>query len=272
MIRSLDLGAVRLTLLLDAYGELNGNHIFYPATQDEWSPGLAPDPEGNLPIVVSALLISAGQQRTLVDTGYGEEEHLEREESVIKSLAECGVQPEDIDRVILTHSHGDHCLGNTLLRYGRWTPTFPLAEYVIQEREIIGIHYAGNALWRTRFEPLFERDQLRLIDSSTELSETLVCWPTPGHTVGHQSVLIRSDEARALYLGDLAVLARNMEHPEWGPAWAWWPEADVESRRIVAKWAVDNNAILIAGHDPDRAWIRLERGTEGYHALPVEQV
>lgn len=271
MTQSLHLGPLELTLILDARGGIEeGDRIFYPATREEWSARLDSDPQGNVPVVVNALLISEGDQHTLVDTGFGEEERSEREENVLDSLAQVGVQPKHIGRVILTHAHGDHCLGNTLRRAGRWLPTFPLAEYVIQEREIAAMRELGDEIWHTRFEPLAERGQLRLIDSSTELSETLACWPTPGHTIGHQSVLIRANEKRALFVGDLAVLAGNLEHLEWGPSWAWSREADLESRRIVARWAADNKAILILGHDPKYPWVTLEHAGEGYRVLPFE--
>ena len=148
MTQSLHLGPLELTLILDARGGIEeGDRIFYPATREEWSARLDSDPQGNVPVVVNALLISEGDQHTLVDTGFGEEERSEREENVLDSLAQVGVQPKHIGRVILTHAHGDHCLGNTLRRAGRWLPTFPLAEYVIQEREIAAMRDLGDEIW-----------------------------------------------------------------------------------------------------------------------------
>ncbi len=269
MSQSLQLGTIRLDLILDERGDLDGNQIFYPAPISQWSVGLEVDAAGHVPIVVNALLIRDGQEYTLVDTGFGEEEHPDRPESVLKGLARLGVQPKQIRRVILTHEHADHACGNTLKRGDRWLPTFPFAEYVIQEQEIIASRAAGNDLWRTRFQPLLERGQLRLIHGRLDLSETLACWPTPGHTIGHQSVLIRSDGQQALCVGDLAILARNMERLEWGHSWAWSQEAHALSRREVAEWAVAQGAILIIPHDPVRPWIKLQRAEGGYRAVPL---
>ncbi|MBM3190481.1 MAG: MBL fold metallo-hydrolase [Chloroflexi bacterium] len=270
MTRSLELGSLRLALILDARGTIEGDRVFHPAAPQEWSQGLSPDPSGNLPVEVNGLLISEGNAHTLVDTGFGEEERPEREENLLKSLSAIGIRPRDISRVILTHAHGDHCLGNTLLRQGRWLPTFPLAEYIVQEREIAGMRAKGEEIWQTRFQPLAERKQLRLIDGETELSATLACWPTPGHTAGHQSVLVRSGGQQALVLGDLAVLALNMQRPEWGPGWAWSFELDVRNRRRIAEWAAAEDAVLIAPHDPEWPVFRMIRASDGLRVAPSE--
>ena len=71
-----------------------------------------------------------------------------------------------------------------------------------------------------------------------------------------------------MYLGDLAILAASMEHPEWGPDWAWSREADLASRRAVAHWAVENDALLVLGHDPRMPWIRLREAENGFRAVP----
>lgn len=257
MTKSLMLGDTQLRLILDAKGTIEGDRVFHPLGREAWSVGLTPDAEGNIPIVVTGLLISEGETHTLVDTGFGEEERPEREDNLLRSLAAVGVQPKDISRVILTHAHGDHCLGNTLHRQGRWLAAFPLAEYVIQEREIVEMRAKGDEIWRTRFEPLAERGQLRLLEGEAELTPTLACWPTPGHTSGHQSVLVRSGEHQALFLGDLAIVALNMERTDCGPVWAWSRELDERNRRRIAAWAAEQDAILIAGHDPQCPFFRI---------------
>jgi len=267
--RSLTFGSTRLDLVLDAYWDADGNAIFHPARQKEWGAGITAEPNGKVPVLVSALLISEGSRHTLVDTGFGEGWLPKRQESVLKGLAQLGVQPKEISRVILTHAHADHVMGNTLKRGRRWIPAYPVAEYVVQEAEVAAVRAAEDKLWQTRFAPLAERGQLRLLNGRTELSDTLSCWLTPGHTIGHQSVLIHAPGQEVLFLGDLAVLAKNMERLEWGHSWAWSLEADVSSRREVNEWAISHDAFLIIGHDPDRPWVKIERAADGYRAVPL---
>ncbi|OGO05503.1 MAG: hypothetical protein A2Y73_05935 [Chloroflexi bacterium RBG_13_56_8] len=269
MIFSYGLGSIRLSHVHDGYGAIDGNRVFYPASQEEWSPGLAPDRVGFMMHAYQPLLISEGARHTLVDTGFGEE-NPRRRGSMFESMQQVGVHPDEISRVIITHAHGDHVSGNTLAHAESFRPTFPQAEYVIQEREIAALREADDEDWRKRFQPLVERGQLRTIDGTTQISGSLTCWATPGHTIGHQSVLINCEGQQALVLGDLALFYKNMERPEWGASWAWSCEVDEESRRKVAEWAVENDAILILYHDPRNAWFRLRRADEGYRVVPLE--
>jgi len=263
-------GDLRITLVLDGYSALDSRRVYYPAEGPDWPEGAGVDASGSVAIRVMAALIQEGDHYTLVDTGYGETIKPERPERLLDSLAAMDVQPKQIDRVILTHAHGDHCMGNTLERGGRWLASYPLAEYVVQEDEIAAMRDSQSEVWMSQFQPLLDRGQLRIISGETELSDTLACWPTPGHTSGHQSVLIRSQGKQAMVLGDLAVTALNMERPEWGPEWAWSRAHDVASRRRIAEWAVDHDGLLIVAHDPIRPWIRLERTGSGFAATPAQ--
>ena len=91
----------RLSHVHDGYGAIDGNRVFYPASQEEWSPGLAPDPVGFMLNAYQPLLISEGAQHTLVDTGFGEE-NPRRKRSMFESLQQVGVHPDEIARVIIT--------------------------------------------------------------------------------------------------------------------------------------------------------------------------
>jgi len=266
---TLQVGAAHLTLCLDARGTLAGDRLFHPATREEWSPGLQPNGQGELPIVVAPMLIEEDRRYTLVDTGFGEEGKPGRAENLLDSLAGLGVGPDDIERVILTHAHGDHIMGNTCVRGGRRVPTFPRAEYVIQRLDYEATREAMPRQWGAYLHPLQELGRLRLLDGAAELSDTLACWPTPGHTIGHQAVLVRSGGARALHVGDLMIYPRNVERPEWGPVWAWSHEVDTQSRSLVAEWAADSGGVLVLSHHPDTPFVMVKRWGNGYSVHPA---
>ena len=124
-------------------------------------------------------------------------------------------------------------------------------------------------LWQMRFKPIADSGRLRMVDGDTEISDSIGCRLTTGHTVGHQSVVISAGSKKALYLGDLAVLAENLENPEWGPNWAWSRTADIASRQIIVNWAVENGAILVLGHDLRHPWIRLQKERAGFTVVPA---
>ncbi|MBU6268439.1 MAG: MBL fold metallo-hydrolase, partial [Sphingomonadales bacterium] len=58
-----------------------------------------------------------------------------------------GTRVEDVDHVFCTHLHHDHCGWNTMLRDGRWVPTFPRAKYAFLQREVDRWHPDNAAQW-----------------------------------------------------------------------------------------------------------------------------
>jgi len=265
-------GDIVLTLCLDAAGTIDGDRVFYPASRDEWSPGFVPDERGLLDMIVAPLLVADGTSLTLVDTGYGDDGRPERPNRLLWTLREMGIVADDITRVVITHAHGDHFMGNTVLRGEERVPTYPRAEYVIQAADAQAMRENQRECWARYMQPLVDSNSLRMIDGAVDLDGAVTCVPTPGHTIGHQSVMIRSSGEQALYVGDLGLFPLNFERPEWGPEWAWSFEEDVRSRRKVCEWAVDRKAALILGHCPEPSVVRLTRvGVDRYRARAAIQ-
>lgn len=155
------------------------------------------------------LLIDCDDHWILVDTGMGKVNekyakfyHLERAVTLEDSLQSVGLCPKDISVVINTHLHFDHC-GNNVL--------FSDAEFIVQEEEL---KYARNP---HRFQKNgYLTQQFDIVEYTTVRGEKTVCdgvriVPTPGHTPGHQSVLIDLDDKKYIYCGDVAPVKENLE-------------------------------------------------------------
>ena len=267
-MRSLQVGEYTVTVLPDSLNPIEGERVLYPAPIEVWRDKYMPNDEGIVMTAITGILIAGNNQYTLVDTGFGEE-HRDPQGKLLESLAEIGVDPGQIGRVVMTHSHGDHFLGNTVLREGQRVATYPNAEYVIQESDLERVRSAQEEAWAKRFAPLVDSGQLRTIEGRCALDGAITCWPTPGHTIGHQCVLVEDQGQSALVMGDLAIYSLGMAHTEWGPNWSWSREADEQSRREVADWACDTGATLILGHDPYDPLIRMEREGDHYRVVPV---
>ena len=263
----LDIGSVHLDLLLDTTITIGGDSVFAPASREEWSPFIEADDEGVLTAPVRPLLIHGPDGYTLVDTGFGDSSPgpngTTTDGQTLSELAVRGVKPDDILRVIITHAHGDHFLGNTMRSGSGRTPTYPNAEYVIQKADSDAFRNESPEEWDHYFGVIADAGKLRFRDGDTRLSDTVSCRLTQGHTIGHQSVVITSGGQSACYLGDLAIKALNLERPEWGPDWAWSREKDIENRRAILQWAADENAILILLHDAVHPFVRVKRDGDG---------
>ena len=122
---------------------------------------------------------------------------IENADGTHEGLNALGIAPDDIDIVIDTHLHDDHCTGNFRLdATGERAPAFPKAEYIVQRREYAD---ATNLNERTRatyrlenYVPLYESGQLRLLDGDCEIAPGVSAVLTPGHTPGHMSIRVES--------------------------------------------------------------------------------
>jgi len=256
------LGQVRLEIISDGRFWLDGGAHFGLVPRLLWEKIIAPDDLNRVPMALNCLLIESQGKKIFVDTGLGDKVsakrreilNLERQKGLVESLKEKGVKPQEVDVVINTHLHADHCGGNTREDSGRTLPTFPQADYWVQEGEW---EAAQNRNERTRaaylpenLDPLQERGNLRLTRGDASVTSEVRCIVTPGHTRSHQSVVIESGGRKALYLGDLAPWAVNIERLAWVPAADVEPLVNIETKRRTREWALEEEVLLIFEHDP----------------------
>jgi len=277
--RTRKLGCVVLHLVSDGLCWMDGGAVFGVVPKTVWQRVAESDEQNRVPMALNCLLIETCDEVILVDTGFGPKMDAKQrsiyrlpESRLVASLAELGYAPEDIHIVINTHLHSDHCGGNTKMENGKAVPLFPKATYVIQEGEW---HDATHTNERTRgvylpenVLPLQESGQLRLVRGEAQITDEVRCLPTPGHTLGHQSVVIRSDGEIAVYVGDMSPWALYMERLAWTTAFDALPLQTVETKRAFRHWAHRSNALLVFGHDPKAPWGRLREADGGLQVTP----
>ena len=258
------LGNVNLRVVSDGTYWEDGGGLFGLVPKALWEQVMQPDERNRLPFQQRSLVIETGKQRILVDTGYGDKLSqkergfisLEGERRLLNDLGEAGIGAAGIDLVINTHLHGDHCGGNT--RYdqdGEVVPTFPRATYCVQRLELADAHFPNERTRATyqpeNFEPLERAGQLRVLWGDTQISDEVRVIVTPGHTRAHQCVIIESQGKTAAFLGDLASWPIHIERLAWVPAYDLEPMVSIETKRSVARWAVQNRVLLYFEHHPE---------------------
>ena len=273
----LRLGEVELRLVSDGCFWLDGGANFGLVPRVLWERVMPPDALNRTPMALRCLLIRSAGRTILVDTGYGDK--LGEKQRQILSLerspglpATLGLAAEEVDIVINTHLHADHCGGNTTCVDGRVVPTYPRAEYWVQRLEWADALFPNE---RTRATYLPENlrpceDRLRLLDGDTPVTPQVRCLVTRGHTRAHQSIVIESGEQMAIYLGDLAPLAVNLERLTWIAANDVEPLETLETKRSLRRLALERQALVIFGHDPHIALGRLCEVEGGVRVVPAE--
>lgn len=139
---------IDLWLVSDGYFRLDGGAMFGVVPRLLWEKRASPNERNRIRMGLWCLLIRSGGKNILVDTGIGDKPNprfeeifeIEHPPSLVLSLARHGLKPGDIDMVVLTHLHFDHCGGNTSQIKGsdgqvKIAPTFPNAKYIAQAAE-----------------------------------------------------------------------------------------------------------------------------------------
>ena len=232
------------------------------------SPGSVDTETGILVQSIHSWLLRTPKHVILIDTATGNDKErpfappLHRlRQPFLSRLAAAGVQPDEVDYVLLSHIHSDHVGWNTLLRDGVWVPTFPNARHIVSAKE--NAYCAaldrgeqpdpeqimpGLGPMRRRPSPGVHADSILpvmeagLVDfiavDGQEVVDGLSFLPTPGHSIDHASIRLVSRGEEALFAGDVMHHPLQVCEPDLNSCFCEFPEAAGRSRI----WALDEAA------------------------------
>ncbi|MCO5132000.1 MAG: MBL fold metallo-hydrolase [Xanthobacteraceae bacterium] len=258
-------GRVKITKIVEMETVGHTRFILPQATPEKiqqmpWlMPHFATD-EGRLRMSVHSLAVETPSRRIVVDTcigngkqGRGVPAWNSRDTPFLETMTAAGYPPESIDMVLCTHLHVDHVGWNTRLKDGQWVPTFPKARYVFGRTEYdYWATHSTDGEYRAVFDdsvrPVVDAGRVDLVASDAKLSDEVSLIPTPGHSPGHMSVLIRSEGETALLTGDVAHHPCQMAHLDWSSTADSDPVQSIEARRQLFGRFADTPTLVIGGH------------------------
>ncbi len=222
---------------------------------------------GNISVPVPSFLIQHPRGNVLFDTGLHREMAVDSvgrlgplsrfmtiemtpEQHILRLLATVGMGPGDIDLVVNSHLHNDHCGGNE---------AFPDATIVVQRAEWEAAHDAATAA-KSGYDPrdIDHGQELRLLDGDTDLfgDGSVRLLSTPGHTPGHQSMLLEAGGRRLLLTADACYLKRSMDEVKLPRILADAAKTEASLRRL--REMREGGLETIYGHDPEQ-WAGLPK-------------
>jgi glyoxylase-like metal-dependent hydrolase (beta-lactamase superfamily II) len=173
-------------------------------------------------------------------------------------LRAAGVEPEEIDIVLCTHLHSDHVGWNTMLRDGRWVPTFPNARYLFSRAEndygdprrnpAADADPQRSNAYRDSVLPVIETGQAVLLDGAHAIDDTMLVEPAPGHTVGHVVLKLVDQGERALFSGDAIHHALQVYVPNWNSCFCEIPDEARATRHRLLGDCAEHGALLFPIH------------------------
>jgi glyoxylase-like metal-dependent hydrolase (beta-lactamase superfamily II) len=289
-MRQLTIGDVTITSIIERDGPWRKPEEMFPA----YDPDIgrrhlaALDPEvfdpvsGKMVITYQTYVVRTPKHTILIDTCTGEDKGYPPpmdfpKKPWLDGFHAAGLRFEDIDYVFCTHLHIDHTGWNTMLRNGRWVPTFPKAKYIFHKREYAAwedeakrggnrpggggnvwpfncepVVAAGQALnvWPFNCEPVVAAGQALLVDDDYALDDTFWLTPTPGHSPCHCCVNIRSRGQQAIVVGDLMHHALQCREPDWSTVFDWDPAQAAQSRKKFLNDTAGTGRFVLPIHFP----------------------
>jgi glyoxylase-like metal-dependent hydrolase (beta-lactamase superfamily II) len=269
----LTLGDFELSIFSDGTYPLDGGAFFGVIPKVMWSRKVEADDRNYVTAGLNSLLIRTGRQNVLVETGMGNKlsermiKFYGQPAKLLDNLADGGVAPEDIDIVINSHLHFDHCGWNTVRdKNGKIVPTFPRAKYYAPEGEW---QYARRPSERDaisyipdNYDPLVESGQMTLLKGGEEIVPGISVKTFPGHTAHMQGVVVRSGGKTACYISDLIPTTAHIEIT-WGMAFDLYPLGTVESKKLYYAQSIPEKWLTVFTHDPKTPWAYLEKDESG---------
>ncbi|MCB5164224.1 MBL fold metallo-hydrolase [Streptomyces bambusae] len=168
-----------------------------------------------------------------------------------QALREAGIAAADVEAVVLTHLHNDHT-GWAVGPDG--APFFPGARYVVQRAETAALA-AEAAVQEHVVRPLRRAGVLQEVAGRHRLCPGVELLPTPGHTAGHQSVLVTAAGQETLLTGDVLVHAVQWVNPAVRYLYEDDPERARETREALLARAAARGQVLGTPH-LTRAFVR----------------
>lgn len=246
---------------------------------------------------VHSYVVDTGSAVVLVDTGCGNHKDLPLipawgglNTGYLNRLAEAGYAPEQIDYVAVTHLHLDHVGWNTVLREGRWEPTFPNARYTFVRDEFEyhkeltegskitedlehAVEYAGadpdihrqtRLVFAESIQPCIDGGLVDLVSEDHVICEGVRYTSTPGHTKSHASLTIESRGESGFITGDFIHHPIQAAHPSWSSRGDYDRGLSAARRQVFLESVADSDVIVFGTHFSGHSVGRIVRDGEVY--------
>ena len=275
------IGDIEVIRILDGTFRVDGGAMFGVIPRTLWAKRAVPDRENRITLALNCFLIRTPETTLLLDTGVGPDVDrryvdfysFERDPGLFGALEELRLGPEDIDIVVNSHLHFDHCGGNTLrTAEGRWVPAFPKARYVAQrgewEQALHPVERDKPSYLPARLKPLGESKTLSLLDGDAPVAPGVEAVVVPGHTAFHQSVKIVSGGRTFFYLGDTVPTAAHIDLP-YIMSYDLYPVDTFNNKKALLVLAAEEGWVVAFSHDLSHPFGTLRRSGKRLDFVPA---
>jgi len=268
------LGDFELTVCTDGTYLLDGGAMFGVVPKPMWEKRAPADEQNRILLGLNTVVVRTGKHVVVIETGIGNKQSAKmreiqgNQELLPQSLAAAGVRLEEVDVVINTHLHFDHCGWNTTLHGdGSVTPTFPNARYFAHRGEVEHGHLQLDrdkvSYLSPNYDPLVESGQMTLINTPTaEIVPGVSVEVFPGHTAQMMAVHVESAGQHACYISDLIPTAMHLD-VTWAMGYDLDPVRTIAERKRFYARAIPEQWLVLFTHDHRTPMARIMLNDKG---------
>jgi glyoxylase-like metal-dependent hydrolase (beta-lactamase superfamily II) len=274
------LGDIEFHIICAGHVRLDGGAMFGVIPRTLWEKKIPPDARNRITLAMNCLLIHAGGKRILVETGAGDkwdpklrDIYAIEQSRLVDGLREYDLRPEDIDVVVNTHLHFDHCGGNTIEEKGKILPVFPNARYVVHRGEF---EHAKNPSERDRgsyfdenYVPLESAGMLSLLEADHTIVPGVELIVVPGHTKQMQCVKLTGGGKTAFFFADLIPTTAHLPLP-WIMGYDLYPMTTLENKKRWVPQVIREGWLALFGHDANVPAAYLRERDGKWEAEPAQ--
>ncbi len=259
-----EVGDFELTVCTDGPFKLDGGAMFGVVPKTLWQKRTVPDEQNRIVLGLNTVVVRTGKHTVLIETGLGNKQPAKlreiygNHELLPQSLSAAGISADEVDIVINSHLHFDHCGWNTTLQPdGSVTPTFPNARYFAHRGEVehghLQLERDGVSYQSPNYDPLIESGQMTLLDDEGIRSNPEICPGVsvelfPGHTAHLIGVHIESRSQHACYISDLIPTSDHLDIT-WAMGYDLDPLKTIAERKRFYQRAIPENWLVLFTHD-----------------------
>jgi glyoxylase-like metal-dependent hydrolase (beta-lactamase superfamily II) len=278
------LGDFELTILTDGTYLLDGGAMFGVVPKPLWEKRIPANERNQILLGTNSVVVRTGKHTVVIETGIGnklsEKQRgiFESGQLLMASFRAAGIRIEEVDVVINTHLHFDHCGWNTTLTEdGRIIPTFPNARYFVHRGEVehghLQLERDAVSYISDNYDPLIANGQMTLIEPPSgqmEIVPGVSVEVFPGHTAQMMAVMLDSGGCRACYISDLIPTAAHLD-ATWVMGYDLYPLTCIEQRKRFLTRAVPEKWLVLFTHDHHYPMGYVEVGAKGKPQLKASE-
>lgn len=256
-------GDFELTILSDGFYFLDGGAMFGVVPKPMWEKRAPADEQNRILLGLNTVIVRTRRHTVAIETGIGNKlspklrEIFAAKEQLPGAFVAAGIRPEEVDIVINSHLHFDHCGWNTTRTPdGQVVPTFPNARYFAHRGEVehghLQLERDAVSYVSDNYDPLVVTSQMTLLDTRPGQAEEIVPGISvesfPGHTAQLLGIHIESAGQHACYISDLIPTSAHLD-PTWVMGYDLDPVTCIAQRKRFLGRAIPEQWLVLFTHD-----------------------